>query len=59
MGKKPKTIYNEKYFLKRWEKFLKADKKTGSITKQNVLAFRVELDAAGCGRRFGRGRVWT
>jgi hypothetical protein len=41
--KKPKTLYNENYFLKRWEKFLKADTKIGHITKQNVLAFRVKL----------------
>ena len=45
MGKKPKTITCEKSFLKKWEKFFKPDKKIGSITKQNVLAFRVKLEA--------------
>jgi integrase len=47
MGKKPKTLYNENYFLKKWEKFFKADTKIGSITKQNVLAFRVNLNDDG------------
>jgi integrase len=41
--KKPKTLYNENYFLKAWQEFLGADIRIGSITKQNVLAFRVEL----------------
>lgn len=41
--KKPKTLYNENYFLKAWQKFLGKDIKIGSITKQNVLAFRVKL----------------
>lgn len=41
--KKPKTLYNENYFLKAWQKFLGEDIKIGSITKQNVLAFRVNL----------------
>jgi integrase len=41
--KKPKTLYNENYFLKAWEEFLGKDIKVGSITKQNVLAFRVKL----------------
>jgi integrase len=41
--KKPKTLYNENYFLKAWQKFLGEDIKIGSITKQNVLAFRVKL----------------
>lgn len=41
--KKPKTLYNENYFLKAWEKFLGGDIKIGSTTKQNVLAFRVQL----------------
>jgi len=36
--KKPKTLYNENYFLKAWQKFLGKDIKIGSITKQNVLA---------------------
>ena len=43
VGKKPKTLYNENYFLKAWQEFLGEDIKIGSITKQNVLAFRVEL----------------
>jgi len=51
MGKKPKTIICEKSFLKKWEKFFKPDKKIGSITIQNVLAFRVKLEADGyCAR---------
>jgi integrase len=41
--KKPKTLYNENYFLQAWQKFLGKDIKIGSITKQNVLAFRVKL----------------
>ena len=41
--KMPKTLYNENYFLKAWEKFLGENIKIGSITKQNILAFRVEL----------------
>jgi hypothetical protein len=41
--KKPKTLYNENYFLKAWEEFLGKDLKIGSVTKQNVLAFRVQL----------------
>lgn len=51
MGKKPKTLYNENYFLKKWEKFFKADTKIGSITKQNVLAFRVKLHDKGFSAR--------
>ncbi len=43
VGKKPKTLYNENYFLKAWQEFLGEDTRIGSITKQNVLAFRVEL----------------
>ena len=43
VGKKPKTLYNENYFLKAWQEFLGEDIKIGAITKQNVLAFRVEL----------------
>jgi len=43
VNKKPKTLYNENYFLKAWQKFLGGDIKIGSITKQNVLAFRVKL----------------
>ena len=43
VNKKPKTLYNENYFLKAWQKFLGEDIKIGSITKQNVLAFRVKL----------------
>lgn len=45
--KKPKTLYNENYFLKAWQKFLGEDIKVGSITKQNVLAFRVQLNKDG------------
>jgi len=40
---KPKTLYNENYSLKARRKFLGGDIKIGSITRQNVLAFRVQL----------------
>jgi integrase len=49
--KKPKTIYNENYFLKAWEKFLGQDAKVGSITTQNVLAFRRQLSEQGYANR--------
>jgi integrase len=49
--KKPKTLYNENYFLKAWEKFLGSDTKIGQITVQNVLAFRRELNEGGYSNR--------
>lgn len=49
--KKAKTLYNEDYFLKSWERFFKSETKIGSITKQNVLAFRVKLNAEGYSAR--------
>lgn len=44
--KKPKTLYNENYFLKAWERFLGEQTKVGTVSKQNVLAFRRELSEA-------------
>lgn len=51
VGKKPKTLYNENYFLKKWEKFLRPETRIGSITKQNILAFRVKLKDEGYSSR--------
>lgn len=41
--KKPKTLYNEDYFLRAWERFLGETIKIGTVSKQNVLAFRNQL----------------
>jgi integrase len=51
VGKKPKTLTCEKSFLKKWEKYFKADTKIGAITKQNVFAFRVQLKDDGYSAR--------
>lgn len=45
--KKPKTVYNEDYFLRAWQDFLGEDTKIGNISKQNVLAFRTMLKDGG------------
>lgn len=49
--KKPKTLYNENYFLRAWQKFLGQDTKVGTITTQNVLAFRRNLSEQGYSNR--------
>jgi integrase len=49
--KKPKTMYNENYFLKAWESFLGPETKIGHITAQNVLAFRREMIENGYSNR--------